>query len=48
MLRQPPFYVWIDTIGVWSVPGLLLAWRHASQTENNLRIALALYGESAC
>lgn len=31
MPRQPPFHVWVDTTGVFSVPvpGVLLAWRHS-------------------
>ena len=29
MPRQPPFHVWVDLTGAWSVttPGVLVAWR---------------------
>lgn len=31
--RQPPFHVWVDLTGRWSVPapGVLLAWRHSDR-----------------
>jgi hypothetical protein len=31
--RQPPFHVWVDLTGRWSVPspGVLLAWRRSDR-----------------
>lgn len=31
--RKPPFHVWVDTTGVFSipVPGVLLAWRYSDR-----------------